>query len=225
LIFISFISILLKFSKKLKKFSSVLFFTLFSYIQADFHQTTSISDNIKTISLPNKKTYIIIHGESYILEVYDRNNELIYIFPVGLGENGLGKTEKKDKKTPCGEYEIIWKASIFFEEDGGLPITETLGYCGNNNTYYVRKPQEIIKIRPLLNDAYGGKRAVFMCLNYPNSSDQSKGYTGSGIGIHASLLGGIEKNSSAGCIRMHPEDARKLYNYVKVGSKVFIKAD
>ena len=46
---------------------------------------------------------------------------------------------------------------------------------------------------------------------------------GSGLGIHATPFeGSIGEQASHGCIRMTEEDARSLYNQVKVGTPVFI---
>lgn len=169
----------------------------------------------------NPGNYIVIQGRTFQLELYDVNNQLIKTYPVGLGKNGMGKTKSGDKKTPVGEYEIVWKASRFWETDGGYPIEDNKAFAGRNNIF-VTDPALGDPDECLWTDSYGGKQAVVMCLNYPNVSDLAKGYTGDDIEIHSTLTGGIGEYSSAGCIRMFPADARDLYNHIQEGAKVII---
>jgi len=166
--------------------------------------------------------YIVVSGSKFTLAVYDGSGKVVKSYPVGLGLNGMGKTKEGDKKTPLGEYKIIWKASRFANEDGGYLIEDGKAFCGPDNIF-TTDPSIGYPDESLWTDGYGGKKAVVMCLNYPNSSDKKKGYTGGCIEIHATLLGGIGEWSSYGCVRMYPEDARELYRIVKVGTKVFIK--
>jgi lipoprotein-anchoring transpeptidase ErfK/SrfK len=62
-----------------------------------------------------------------------------------------------------------------------------------------------------------------MCIDYPTPSEKQKGYSGGCIEIHATLLGGIGKQSSEGCVRMNPKDARELYRHVDTGTRVIIR--
>lgn len=167
-------------------------------------------------------SYILIHGKSYILKLKDNSGAVIKQYPIGIGQNGLGKTKEGDRKTPLGEYKIIWKASRFSDTDGGYPIREGCAFCGPKNVF-TTNPNIGYSSESLWTAGYGGDRAVVMCIDYPNESDKAKGYTGGCIEIHATLLGGIGEKSSYGCIRMRPEDARDLYKRVKVGTKVIIK--
>ncbi|HPZ07398.1 MAG TPA: L,D-transpeptidase [Candidatus Eremiobacteraeota bacterium] len=166
--------------------------------------------------------YIVVHGYKYKLYLYNSQGKLMKTYPIGIGINGMGKTKEGDKKTPLGEYKIIWKASRFAKEDGGYLIEEGYAFCGPENIF-TTDPKIGYSDESLWKDGYGGKKAVVMCLNYPNASDKSKGYTGGCIEIHATLLGGMGECSSLGCIRMYPEDARELYKLVEVGTKVYLK--
>jgi lipoprotein-anchoring transpeptidase ErfK/SrfK len=168
--------------------------------------------------------YIIIHGNSYKLDLYDENGTLIKKYPIGVGQGGLGKNREGDRKTPLGEYRILWKASRFHKTDGGHPIRDGAAFCGPNNSF-TTDPKIGYPSEQLWTDGYGGDRAVVMCLDYPNAQDKARGYTGGCIEIHATLLGGIGKNSSYGCIRLSPDNARDLYNRVTVDTKVTIKND
>lgn len=170
----------------------------------------------------NSGNYIVIKGYDYTLYLYNSKGKLIKSYPVGIGINGMGKTREGDKKTPLGEYKIIWKASRFAVEDGGYLIQNGKAFCGPDNIF-TTDPSVGYPEESLWTDGYGGDSAVVMCINYPNRSDKSKGYTGGCIEIHATLLGGIGKCSSYGCIRMYPKDARDLYKLVDNGTKVFIK--
>ncbi len=168
----------------------------------------------------NRENYIIVNSKTFQLQVYDENDKLLGSYFIGIGKNGTYKTTEGDFKTPIGEYEILWKASAFYEEDGGYPLSQGVGYGNSGNTFSEYKK---LKSIPLYVPAYGGEESVVMCLNYPNASDREKGYTGGGIAIHATQLGGIGEYVSQGCIRMYPQDARDLYNLIDVGSKVTIR--
>jgi lipoprotein-anchoring transpeptidase ErfK/SrfK len=167
------------------------------------------------------ENYIIVNSQTFSLEIFNSNHDLIKTYPVGLGLKGMEKTKSGDKKTPSGEYIILWKASRFWETDGGYPIVEGAAFCGPNNIF-TTDPNIGYSDEQLWTDAYGGDQAVVMCLNYPNPSDVAKGYTGDCIEIHATLLGGIGEFCSAGCIRMNPKDARELYHYVETRTKVHL---
>ncbi len=78
----------------------------------------------------------------------------------------------------------------------------------------------------LWTDAYGGKNAYVMALDYPNKKDKSEGKTGSCIEIHASLK--LEKEGyknytgTFGCVSMYPAYAKRIYEYVNPGTPVRI---
>ncbi|MFP4497051.1 MAG: murein L,D-transpeptidase family protein [Vulcanimicrobiota bacterium] len=165
---------------------------------------------------------IVVYCHHYYLKLYDRKGKVIKKYPVGIGSNGTGKTREGDRKTPLGNYRIIWKASRFAKTDGGHLIEDGKAFCGPDNIF-TTDPNVGYSSEKLWTDGYGGSEAVVMCLDYPNETDRAKGYTGGCIEIHATKLGGIGKRSSAGCIRMNPGDARDLYNQVKVGTPVIIK--
>lgn len=173
-------------------------------------------------SAQQKGDYIVIHGYKFKMRLYTAGGKLIKEYPVGIGINGMGKTRQGDKKTPVGTYKILWKASRFHKTDGGYPITDGCAFCGPNNIF-TTNPDVGYSSEKLWTAGYGGKKAVVMCLDYPNVKDKAKGYTGGCIEIHATMLGGIGRQSSYGCIRMRPADARDLYNRVKTGTKVIIK--
>lgn len=175
-------------------------------------------------SQPNGGHYIVIHGYSYKLQLFNSENRLLKEYKVGIGKNGMGKTRSGDKKTPVGTYYIIWKASRFAKTDGGYPIVEGAAFCGPDNCF-TTNPKIGYSSGSLWTAGYGGKEAVVMCLDYPNKDDKAKGYTGGCIEIHATQLGGIGKMSSEGCIRMNPKDARELYLLVNTGTRVVIYKD
>jgi D-alanyl-D-alanine dipeptidase len=78
----------------------------------------------------------------------------------------------------------------------------------------------------LWTDAYGGKDAYVMALDYPNPEDRAEGKTGSCIEIHASLK--LEKEGyknytgTLGCISMYPDYAKRIYEHVNPGTPVRI---
>ena len=162
----------------------------------------------------NALNYIVVETGSYSLKVYDFKDKLINSYPIGIGENGIYKTSEGDKKTPIGDYEILWKASVFFDEDGGYPILENLGFISKDNVYHLIMEEED---SALYDKAFGGEMSIFMSINYPNASDIKKGYTGNCIAIHATKLGGIGEKASLGCIRMNPKDAKDLANSLLSG--------
>lgn len=166
--------------------------------------------------------YIVVYGEKYLLCLHSADGRLIKSYPVGIGKNGMGKTREGDHKTPVGEYRIIWKASRFAKTDGGYPIKDGSAFCGPENCF-TTDPEIGYPSEKLWTDGYGGPQAVVMCLDYPSEKDTINGYTGGCIEIHATLLGGIGKKSSAGCVRMSPGDARDLYLRVPVGTRVIIR--
>lgn len=165
--------------------------------------------------------YIVVHGVSHLLEVYGGDGDLLNIYPIGVGRGGMGKNQQGDLKTPIGEYHILWKASRYAQTDGGFLITEGQAYCKKDNSFALESEGDKGGI---WDDRYGGDQAVFMCLDYPNFSDQEKGYTGNGIAIHTGFEG-VGEDSSLGCIRMYPSDARDLYSRVVEGAAVFILND
>ncbi len=169
----------------------------------------------------NSGNYIVIYGYDYTMYLYNSQDEVIKTYPIGIGLNGMGKTMEGDRKTPLGEYEIIWKASRFANTDGGYFIEEGRAFCGPDNIF-TTDPNIGYSSESLWTEGYGGDEAVVMCLDYPNASDKAKGYSGGCIEIHATHLGGIGECSSYGCIRMYPEDARELYKLIDVGTKVYI---
>jgi murein L,D-transpeptidase YafK len=165
--------------------------------------------------------YIEVHPSRFSLELKNSQNTILQTFPIGLGKNGMGKTQSGDNKTPVGTYKILWKASRFWESDGGYPIIDEKAFCGPGNIF-TDDPEIGFDDERLWTDSYGGPEAVVMCLDYPNVSDVLNGYTGCAIEIHATQLGGIGEYSSAGCVRMLPKDARDLYNCVEEGTTVII---
>jgi hypothetical protein len=66
-----------------------------------------------SIAVSGRNNYIVVYSDKFYLKLFDANGKLLKCYPVGLGLNGMGKTREGDKKTPVGEYEIIWKASRF----------------------------------------------------------------------------------------------------------------
>ena len=171
-------------------------------------------------SLSGEGYYAVIYGSELVLELYDSVDVFVKSYSVGLGRNGMGKMCEGDEKTPVGEYEIVWKASVFAEEDGGYLILEGAAFCAPDNRF-TRNPGEADPDEKLWTAAYGDDRAVVLGLNYPNLWDKNRGCTGGCIEIHAALEG-VGEWSSAGCPRMKPEDARDLYHYLQVGSRVVI---
>ncbi|MCD4782331.1 MAG: L,D-transpeptidase [Candidatus Eremiobacteraeota bacterium] len=174
-----------------------------------------------------KVRLIVVHGYAFRMKLYEKSGDkwnVIKEYPIGIGKGGMGKTREGDKKTPIGKYKIIWKASRFWKTDGGYPIVDGKAFCGPNNMF-TKDPNVGYPSESLWKPGYGGKKAVVMCIDYPNAGDKRKGYSGGCIEIHATLLGGIGKKSSMGCIRMKPNDARELYNLVDVGTMVILKEE
>lgn len=78
----------------------------------------------------------------------------------------------------------------------------------------------------LWTDAYGGKDAYVMALDYPNERDRAEGRTGSCIEIHASVPlereGYRNYRGTLGCIALYPAFAAKIYERVNPGTRVRI---
>lgn len=174
----------------------------------------------------NSGNYIVVYGYKYTMYVFNSQAKLLKTYKIGIGINGMGKTREGDKKTPLGEYEIIWKATKFQEDidpnnENEHFIEDGYAFAGPDNIF-TTDPEIGYSSEQLWTEGYGGDEAVVLCINYPNALDKSKGYTGGCIEIHATHLGGIGQCSSYGCLRMHPGDAREVYNLVEVGAKVYI---
>ncbi len=169
------------------------------------------------------ENFVVVHPSTFTLELYSEENGetiLLKTYPIRLGKAGMGKSKRGDMKTPIGKYKIIWKASVFCQEDGGFPIEEGRTFCSDNNCYS-QEPLE--GCEPLWGDPFGGSEATFMCLDYPNQLDLVNAWTGSGIGIHGTLHQTMGEYATAGCIHMFPKDARELYQTLDVGSLIDIR--
>ncbi|MCX5773903.1 MAG: L,D-transpeptidase [Fusobacteria bacterium] len=178
--------------------------------------STTRKPKIGTIVIPNftiaQNNYIVLHGNSHILDLYNSAGKLLSSYPVAVGKNGMGKTSSGDGKTPIGIYQIAFKASCYANEDGGYYVPQF-----NSNKQWEDLQKEYFM------PPDGGNGGVAMILNYPNKEDVAAGRTGYGIMIHSTLLGGIGYDASHGCIRMSTQDARSLYRQVNVGTTVVIR--
>lgn len=89
-------------------------------------------------------------------------------------------------------------------------------------------PEEIAiaQSEKLWTDAYGGKDAYVMALDYPNELDRAEGKTGSCIEIHASCnlerSGYRNYGGTQGCIALYTAFARRIYERVNPGTWVRI---
>jgi D-alanyl-D-alanine dipeptidase len=89
-------------------------------------------------------------------------------------------------------------------------------------------PEEIAiaQSEKLWTDAYGGKDAYVMALDYPNAMDRAEGKTGSCIEIHASVnldrVGYRNYGGTQGCVALYPAFARRIYERVNPGTAVRI---
>lgn len=147
-----------------------------------------------------------------------RDGAIENIFSINIGKNGVNKTKEGDMKTPLGEYKIAWMVSRHGNK--GKKIIDKKTWCKDSKLYYGSSGPEG---EELWSEAYGGKDAAVMGLNYPNKKDLKNGYTGSCIEIHAGRHRKPEPiNTSAGCIKLYPDDALVLYNKVNVGTKIYI---
>jgi L,D-peptidoglycan transpeptidase YkuD (ErfK/YbiS/YcfS/YnhG family) len=173
---------------------------------------------------PGDLILFVIDTEKLLL-VYE-GSELIASFPCETGYGGMGKKKEGDGKTPLGTYHIAWMASVEVNRghtDKGEPIIEGMTWCDETGLVY--GPEGRSEER-LWTDAYGGEDATVMGLDYPNARDLARGYTGDCIEIHGSqrLVDG-HLTSSAGCVKLFPEDAVALYHLVDVGTPVVIAVD
>jgi L,D-peptidoglycan transpeptidase YkuD (ErfK/YbiS/YcfS/YnhG family) len=89
-----------------------------------------------------------------------------------------------------------------------------------------RREIAIAQSEKLWTDAYGGKNAYVMALDYPNSEDRKQGKTGSCIEIHASLkleeAGYDNYTGTLGCVSLYPAYAERVYTFVNPGTPVRI---
>ncbi len=167
---------------------------------------------------PKRSEYrIAIHCALKVLQLW-RHADLVREYPVETGRGGLGKRRSGDHKTPLGDYEVTWMASKTSAK--GHRIVDDKSWCTRNRFVYADSGP---KLERLSAPCYGGEEATVISLNYPNATDQLKGYTGTCIHIHADrrLDKGMLKKSF-GCIHMFPQDAGELYELVDIGTPVKI---
>lgn len=163
------------------------------------------------------ETFIVVDGsckKDEACKLYLVEGSKYTKYDVAIGSRGMGKTREKDHKTPVGTYHIKWMAS---KKDGTIKDGTT--WCSGNNLYYGSTGPSDEK---LWTDSYGGSEAAVMGLDYPNSDDLSKKYTGGCIEIHASKSKTYGWQS-LGCVKMNPTDANEVYQAVKVGTKVILE--
>ena len=141
--------------------------------------------------------YIVISKKTYELKVYDKQGWYA-TYPCVFGSNDLGdKMREGDKKTPEGTYKIILK----------------------KNT---------------------GKWAYQLMLDYPNEENKQKFKNRKEKGLlpsHARIGGGIAihatrpqeewtvdyyQNWTDGCVSLKYSEAKDLFSYIPVGTKVII---
>jgi murein L,D-transpeptidase YafK len=137
---------------------------------------------------------------------------------VETGKGGLGKKRSGDHATPIGEYEVSWMDSR--NSPKGHKIIENKSWCTGNKFVYASSGSSLEK---LWAECYGGDEATVISINYPNSKDRLKGFTGECIHIHADKrLEDGKLKKSYGCIHMFPKNAIELYELVDVGTPVKI---
>lgn len=140
------------------------------------------------------------------------------VYPISTGKGGIGKNRSGDHKTPLGDYEISWMASK--KSAKGHRIIDGTSWCANNKFYYGPDGPPLEK---LWAEVYGGEDATVMSINYPNASDRANGRSGDCIHIHAEKkVAEGPLRESHGCIHMHTEHARELYEIVDVHTPVKI---
>lgn len=226
--------IVIKLSKQVKEtqFASVGISSSIKPVKTEFtkkfiESSEKISSSNQPIRTPHIKKNLDIAEKAVRTVIVDGTNRKMYllkhgiveeVFPISIGAKGLGKRKMGDKKTPLGEYEISWMVSRHGNK--GNRIIDGQTWCKNNTLYYGPSGPAGEK---LWTGDYGGSEATVMGLNYPNEYDKKRGYTGSCIEIHSSRFQKLEPlQPSAGCIRMYPDDALKLYNHVDIGTKVYV---
>ncbi|MFZ5867737.1 MAG: L,D-transpeptidase family protein [Thermodesulfobacteriota bacterium] len=158
---------------------------------------------------------VVVHCALRVLQVW-QGPDLIREFPVETGKGGIGKTKSGDHRTPLGDYRVGWMASRHSPK--GFRIKDGTSWCSGNKFVYGSSGPALEK---LWSQSYGGLHAVVINIDYPNSADRAKGYTGDCIHIHATkrLKNGTLPKSH-GCINMFPQDALELYDLVDVGTRV-----
>jgi murein L,D-transpeptidase YafK len=165
---------------------------------------------------PKQAEYrIAIHSALNVLQLW-RENQLVTEYPIETGKGGVGKQKSGDHRTPVGDYEVSWMAC----RDGskGHRIVDQRSWCRGNCFIDASTGPPLEK---LWTDSYGGDEAAVISINYPNTKDRQRGFTGDCIHIHANkrtregMMG-----KSYGCIHMYPKDAMELYNIVEVGTPV-----
>ncbi len=170
------------------------------------------------LSSPKESEYrIAIHCARKVLQLW-HHTELIREYPVEIGKTGTHKRQSGDHRTPIGDYEVSWMASR--DSEKGHKIIDHKSWCIGNKFVYSRTGPLLEK---LWTNSYGGPYATIISLNYPNSKDRKRGFSGECIHIHADLKikeGTLDK--SYGCIHMFPIDAIELYELIDEGTPVKI---
>jgi hypothetical protein len=170
------------------------------------------------IPAPKHAEYrIAIHCSLNVLQLW-RYDQLVSEYPIETGKGGVGKRKSGDHRTPVGDYEISWMACR--KGVKGHKIVDQRSWCKDNCFIDAATGPALEK---LWTDSYGGDEAAVISINYPNTKDSQRGFTGDCIHIHANkrILDGMMKKSY-GCIHMYPKDARELYDIVDVGTPVKI---
>ena len=130
-----------------------------------------------------------------------------------------------------GETYAVLDTELFFGDPTAITV-ETLpdGTRRVSENIFDRSitPEEIAiaQSEKLWTDAYGGKEAYVMALDYPNAMDREEGKTGSCIEIHASVnldrSGCRAYGGTLGCIALYPAFAKSIYEKVNPGTAVRI---
>jgi len=200
-----------------KRFFRVLHLATFVVLAFGASPLQIQADQTK-LSVPKQSDYrIAIHCSRKVLQVWCQT-DLIREYPIEIGKTGTHKQRSGDRRTPVGDYEITWMASRHSEK--GRRVVDNESWCIENNFTYAKSGPSLEK---LWTDSYGGDQAVIISINYPNSKDRQRGFTGECIHIHADKKtpeGMLEK--SYGCIHMFPADAIDLYDIVDTGTPVKI---
>ena len=171
-----------------------------------------------TLSSPKESEYrIAIHCARKVIQLW-HHTELIREYPIEIGKTGTHKRQSGDHRTPIGDYEVSWMASR--DSEKGHKIIDHKSWCKGNKFVYSPTGPALEK---LWTNSYGGPYATIISLNYPNSKDRMRGFSGECIHIHADLK--IKEgtlDTSYGCIHMFPMDAIELYELIDLGTPVKI---
>lgn len=148
----------------------------------------------------------------------------LYTADAVLGENGLGKEQEGDLKTPLGIYGCVTAAGFAENPGTSLPYLhmDEHTFCSEEPRYYNRLQDDRLVPIPAdvdyMNDGGLLSFTYSLQLDYNKSCEPGRG---SYIFLHC-LPEGMDSDSTSGCVALSTEDMKKILQLSEPGVLVCI---